>query len=62
VDAYYDAIKQTTMKIMSLDAASMRTYAPKAVEIAEKSKIDINTSTGLERLKKALVQEYIISE
>ena len=47
---------------MGLDATKMRQYAPKAVEIAEKSKIDINTPAGLEAVKKALIQEYIISE
>lgn len=47
---------------MGLDTAGMTTYAPKAVEIAKKSKIDINTPAGLEAVKKALIQEYIISE
>ena len=62
VDAYYDAIKKETIIIMGLDAAGIENYAPKVMQIAEKAGIDTTTEAGLEKVKKALIQQYIISE
>lgn len=47
---------------MGLDAAGIENYAPKVMQIAEKAGIDTTTEAGLEKVKKALIQQYIISE